>query len=1117
MSALSPDLRRGASLLFLVFLSLPLLLPAGHPPRQERPRIMVPHPDRLAQWIEEGTLPAHLRDPLFFQRKGLERPAERTFQPSGPINALAVVVEFSDHARTVTASFFDSLIFAPPVGGRGSVRDYYDEVSYGQVDIVTVDLPSSLGWQMAPLTYAYYVNGNYCFSSYPRNCQKLAEDIVDAINPLVDFAQYDADGDGIMEPIMLVHSGPGAEFTNNPNDIWSHSWMLAFPRFYDGVTIDRYVTMPEYWQTVSPVNSDMTIGVFCHEMGHGFWGLPDLYDYGYDSNGVGDWSLMSYGSWNGPNSGGWGSDGSSPAWPDAWCRRKMGFDSVVHILNPLSAVFLPVEGNQNAIGYMKSGTLNTQEYFLLENRQQILGTYDEYLPGSGLLIWHVDDMVATNNNQCTMIPHCWGACSSTHYHVALEQADGLDDLEFNVNPGDPGDPFPGSTGRTFWQPYLMNPGINPESGSWYDSGCTLDSCIDLTNIACQPLGNCMAQINRALCPGDEATADLGDAPAGQNSLGLTMTAYFPVGPLPWVPARFPTVYLPAPNVPGPRHMSPSADAWLGRTVSGERQADWQPDQDGPTNISPTLDLADVDSVASWPFVDDGLLLPVPLTPCRSSTFPFTLTVATGRPTMNRLVNAWFDWNRDGDWGDLLLCPDGSPVPEWSVQDMVTQLGPGSHPLVSTPLVPVITVWPDLPFEAWMRLSVAEAPAPVPQDGRGPVQQYAYGETEDYPLFLEAILFKSANLDHDPVPGERVTYRIELQALGNILGGGAVISDVLPAGIEYVGSEPPGHYDPLARTVTWSTTLDPVIARSFSLTVRVTGAPGDTITNTALLFWGGNLWRNASFSFRVGEGCAPGDPTAAFTVTQPACVSATVSFTNLTTGTLPITYTWDLDGDGLTDSTAEHPTWHYTAAGLYTVTLTATNACSQSTYSRPLTVSQPLMGLAIAGPAGLLVGQEGLYTAQPTPPDATDPRYEWDNGLVGITATYSWSTPGQYTIALTGSNACSLLTATLDVVVTTECVSLTGVVISGPVDLEVQQAGTYLAQPQPPTATTPTYLWWNGDTAAQTVVSWTLPGLYTVAVTATNCQTVVVTDTLRVLVRPAEGQWQVYLPLVFKSP
>jgi len=49
----------------------------------------------------------------------------------------------------------------------------------------------------------------------------------------------------------------------------------------------------------------------------------------------------------------------------------------------------------------------------------------------------------------------------------------------------------------------------------------------------------------------------------------------------------------------------------------------------------------------------------------------------------------------------------------------------------------------------------------------------------------------------------------------------------------------------------------------------------------------------------------------------------IAFTNLTTGTAPLTYLWDF-GDGGT-STEKDPVHQYTAVGIYMVKLTATNA------------------------------------------------------------------------------------------------------------------------------------------------------------------------------------------------
>ncbi len=471
----------------------------GQASLDELVQTMPPHP-RLEEAIASGkvTLPrgpetASVPTTVGAQSPGFDRPRSgprRFTNPAKPdsisLNALAVVIDFSDKAHTVTATYFDTLIFAAPGAGRGSVRDYYREVSYGTVDIVTVNVPSSMGWQQPSQPYSYYVNEGYCLNGdYPNNCQRLAEEIVDAVNGLVNFANYDNDGDGYTEPIMLIHAGPGAEFTGSTADIWSHSWTLDTYRTYDGVTIADYVIMPEYWQSASATDSDMTIGVFAHEMGHGFWGLPDVYDRDGSSEGIGRWSLMASGSWNGPNSGGWGADGSSPAWPDAWSRIQMGFSTPTLILSNVTGRSIPrVYGNApptQTVMKMRSGILGAEEYFLVENRQQVAGSYDEYLPGSGLLIWHVDEAMDTydkqNDYECADVPHC--QCDDNyHFLVALEQADGYRDLELAKDRGDTGDPFPGNSGNRAW---TMATG--PESSSWYGEVACANTCIGVTNIS----------------------------------------------------------------------------------------------------------------------------------------------------------------------------------------------------------------------------------------------------------------------------------------------------------------------------------------------------------------------------------------------------------------------------------------------------------------------------------------------------------------------------------------------------------------------------------------------------------------------------------------------------------
>ncbi len=75
------------------------------------------------------------------------------------------------------------------------------------------------------------------------------------------------------------------------------------------------------------------------------------------------------------------------------------------------------------------------------------------------------------------------------------------------------------------------------------------------------------------------------------------------------------------------------------------------------------------------------------------------------------------------------------------------------------------------------------------------------------------------------------------------------------------------------------------------------------------------------------------PVANFSGTPTSgTASLTVQFTDLSTNS-PTSWAWDLDGDSVTDSTEQNPTFIYTQAGTYTVSLTATNADGSDTEAK----------------------------------------------------------------------------------------------------------------------------------------------------------------------------------------
>ena len=68
------------------------------------------------------------------------------------------------------------------------------------------------------------------------------------------------------------------------------------------------------------------------------------------------------------------------------------------------------------------------------------------------------------------------------------------------------------------------------------------------------------------------------------------------------------------------------------------------------------------------------------------------------------------------------------------------------------------------------------------------------------------------------------------------------------------------------------------------------------------------------------------PSAAFIATPlSGTAPLNVQFTDQSTGTGPLTYSWDFNNDGIADNTTQSPSYTYSNAGIYTVNLTVTNS------------------------------------------------------------------------------------------------------------------------------------------------------------------------------------------------
>lgn len=353
----------------------------------------------------------------------------------------------STHAYHPSQSEIDSRLFSTAAAPPYSVTTFYDEMSNGLVE-VTGDV---IGWFKADSAAGWYEGRDNGTDPNTDHTGDFIKELLDAADPSVDFSQYDHDGDGEVDLIAVLHPLVGGEC--HTSHIWSHRWVYRAwhgtrHSTDDGVAVDDYIIQPAVGGSSGCDGTRvMAIGTFSHELGHGF-GLPDLYDTGGGSAGIGVWGLMGSGSWNRPD---------SPAHMMAWSKDELGWIAVEPIdsSNSGARTLDPIVESKQA---MRVELPAGSEYFLLETRTP-LGS-DINVHGSGLLVWHISpDLIASRRGFN-------GVNASWPHGVDLEQADGDDDLRYDRNRGDAGDPFPGSTSNeTISSTSVPNTNLNDGSNS----------------------------------------------------------------------------------------------------------------------------------------------------------------------------------------------------------------------------------------------------------------------------------------------------------------------------------------------------------------------------------------------------------------------------------------------------------------------------------------------------------------------------------------------------------------------------------------------------------------------------------------------------------------------------
>lgn len=403
------------------------------------------------------------------------------------VRVLCIRVEFVEDTTPLTTGNgkFDTLGFLSPDSGlfydpphfkryferlMEGLRNYYLAQSQGRlyIDFRVVPDEEKAAYQL-PREMMFY-GDTVSYEGIEFGLVRLLHDafkIADE-DPSITFSDYDE--------FIIFHAGSGLQSDlaadnklDSPYDLLAGEIPPGAIEAYLGVPyilvdsgrtrIEQATVLPEMMRQDTLTETGETnlagmvglAGTLAHEFAH-LLGAYDLYDVTGVTMGVGAWSLMGYGGWLGDYGAGV-PPGIIPGFLDAYNRVKLGLVNPTVIQTPTDSVLvyaaaidtqLFLSRPESVFPVVVKVPINEYEYFLIENRQTDVrkpdtiivdvedgvvisvesNEYDFFQPGSGILIWHIDEKILADYgpyNAVNIFPE--------HKGVDLEEGDGVQDFD----------------------------------------------------------------------------------------------------------------------------------------------------------------------------------------------------------------------------------------------------------------------------------------------------------------------------------------------------------------------------------------------------------------------------------------------------------------------------------------------------------------------------------------------------------------------------------------------------------------------------------------------------------------------------------------------------------------
>lgn len=305
-------------------------------------------------------------------------------------------------------------------------------------------------------------------SNYPYCYQRLYEDIIEALDTAEDFSTFSVMGDivdylGVIYPDLYggtEFAGVSGQWHGGTHEESPHG---AMP-YLNGTSIEGGILTRDNTQLINfggqvrnmgtgaagggvGATGDYGMAIMAHEAHHDWLGAPDLYDYD-------TWNGIIYNNPIGSNdlmAGGGLVHSIGPMKYEYEWSEEQDLKSILEPGDQETLLLYPVENNGNQYYVFRNETAPQESFWIWYESGDTDYTKQS---GPGVYIAH-EDLRKFGN----AIPKQQRI--NNHFTWEMVQADGLNELQDNVNSGDDGDPWPGSTNNT-----TFTADTNPASRWW---------------------------------------------------------------------------------------------------------------------------------------------------------------------------------------------------------------------------------------------------------------------------------------------------------------------------------------------------------------------------------------------------------------------------------------------------------------------------------------------------------------------------------------------------------------------------------------------------------------------------------------------------------------------------